>query len=152
MYSLNNITGSLVLSWVGRSSIGRFDAEEMDALKSTRGSLSIPGLAVKAYTAAASACGINLGSLEDADTASVNASLLWKIAADYATEALNTEGECVDCPVKHKEFSEYACNTAKTMLDRVSTCMSSQIGFACGTADDLPDIFNFTSETNCECP
>ena len=152
MYAITDITGTLVLDWVQRSTIGKFDSMEINANKAARGATSIPALAIDEFSEAADSCGVDLESLDPTQTEYVNGALLWKIAGNFAYEEIQAGKNCDDCESTHDDFRKYACRQAETLMNKVSECMSKLLGFDCYTSDDLPSIFSMTSYSDCECP
>lgn len=151
MYAITDITGTLILDYVQRSSIGKFDSLEINANKTARGTGSIPALAIDEFNEAAESCGVDLENLDPEPTEFVNGALIWKIAGDFAYEEMEAGKSCDDCETTHDDFRKYACKQAEKLMNKVSECMSKLLGFDCYTSDDLPDIFNYTSYSDCEC-
>lgn len=151
MYEITDITGVLVLSFVQRSAIGKFDAEEINLNKTGRGNASIPALAIEEFTEAMDSCGVSIEELSDLEIEYLNGALLWKIAGNFAYEAMNLGDNCDDCDTTHSDFRKYACRQGEMLMNKVSSCMSKLLGFDCYTEDDLPDIFGFYSYSDCEC-
>lgn len=151
MYEITDITGVLVLSFVQRSSIGRFDAEEINLNKTARGAASIPALAIAEFLDVADNCGVDLEALTADETEYLNGALIWKIAGNFANEAMNLGDNCDDCETTHSDFRHYACRQGEMLMNKVSECMAKLLGFDCYTEDDLPDIFGVSSYSDCEC-
>ncbi len=139
MYALQDITGTTLLLFIGRESIGRFDVDAIDDQVTNRDENSVPGLVAAEFAAASASCG---GELTESQTTKLNGAILWKTAAELAKEAIALDGDCENCPNKLADFAEYACNQAYGLAFAASPCIASKVVFACGTEDDLPDIFS----------
>lgn len=148
MYALGDITGALVLNWVGLPAIGGYSEDRINAEKTAKGSLSVPGLAISYFEEAAAACGVGLGSLTQAKTDQVNAALLWYIAGEYMRlHRAEYPGECSE---EQESFQANCYAEACRQVKRVSDCMSRELDFcAYATEDDLPAIFGATIYTEC---